>query len=145
MEMPFGRWLVGATGLVIVAVGIAIGARAFERRSDRHLDLPQRRRRLADALFRFGEAARGLVFLLIGIFVVTAAVDYRATAAKGLHGALQTLQQQPYGWLALGATALGFIAFGAFQLVEAVFRRVDTVHRHSSSRVTKTSAASSSR
>jgi hypothetical protein len=142
MAMPFGRWLVGATGLVIVAVGIAIGARAFERRSDRHLDLPRRRRRLADALFRLGEAARGLVFLLIGIFVVTAAVDYRATAAKGLHGALQTLQQQPYGWLALGATALGFIAFGAFQLVEAVFRRVDTVHRHSSSRVTKTSAAS---
>jgi len=142
MEMPFGRWLVGATGLVIVGVGIAIGARAFERRSDRHLDLPQRRRRLADALFRFGEAARGLVFLLIGIFVVTAAVDYRATVAKGLHGALQTLQQQPYGWLALGVTALGFIAFGAFQLVEAVFRRVDTVRGYSSSSVTKTSAAS---
>jgi hypothetical protein len=142
MQMPFGRWLVGATGLVIVAVGIAIGAHAFERRSDRHLDLPQRRRRLADALFRFGEAARGLVFLLIGIFVITAAVDYRATAAKGLHGALQTLQQQPYGWLALGVTALGFIAFGAFQLVQAVFRRVGTVHRHSSRSVTKSSAAS---
>lgn len=129
MEMPFGRWVVGAAGLVIVIVGCAIGARAFERRSDRHLDLPQRRRRLADALFRFGGAARALVFLLIGIFVVTAAVDYRATAAKGLHGALQTLQQQPYGWLALGVTALGFIAFGAFQLVEAVFRRVDTGRR----------------
>jgi hypothetical protein len=142
MAMPFGRWLVGATGLVIVAVGFAIGARAFERRSDRHLDLPQRRRRLADALFRFGEAARGLVFLLIGIFVVTAAVDYRATAAKGLHGALQTLQQQPYGWLALGVTAFGFIAFGAFQLVEAVFRRVGTIRRHLSSAVTRTSAAS---
>jgi Domain of Unknown Function (DUF1206) len=69
------------------------------------------------------------VFLLIGIFVLTAAVDYRATAAKGLHGALQTLQQQPYGWLALGAVALGFIAFGAFQLIEAGFRRVDVVRR----------------
>ncbi|MBV9427424.1 MAG: DUF1206 domain-containing protein [Bradyrhizobiaceae bacterium] len=142
MAMPLGRWLVGATGLVIVVVGFAIGAHAFESRSDRHLDLPQRRRRLADALFRFGEAARGLVFLLIGIFVVTAAVDYRATAAKGLHGALQTLQQQPYGWLALGVTALGFIAFGGFQLVEAVFRRVDTIRRHSSSSMTRTSAAS---
>ena len=142
MQMPFGRWLVGVTGLVIVAVGFAVAARAFERRSDRHLDLPQERRRLADALFRFGEAARGLVFLLIGVFVVVAAVDYRATAAKGLHGALQTLQQQPYGWLALGATALGFIAFGAFQLVEAVFRRVGTVRRYASSAVTRTSAAS---
>jgi hypothetical protein len=142
MQMPLGRWLVGATGLVIVIVGLAIGARAFERRSDRHLDLPQRRRRVVDALFRFGEAARGLVFVLIGIFVVTAAIDYRATAAKGLHGALQTLQQQPYGWLALGVTALGFIAFGAFQLVEAVFRRVDAVRRHSPSTAKRASAAS---
>lgn len=131
MSMPFGRWLVGLAGIVIAAAAIGIGARAFESRSDRHLDLPAPRRRLADALFRVGEAARALVFLLIGVFVVTAALDYRATAAKGLHGALQTLQQQPYGWLALGAVALGFIAFGAFQLVEAVFRRVDTVRRRS--------------
>jgi hypothetical protein len=143
MQMPLGPWLVGVAGLVIIAVGFAIAARAFESRSDRHLDLPQLRRRLADALFRFGEAARGLVFVLIGIFVVTAAVDYRATAAKGLHGALQTLQQQPYGWLALGVTALGFIAFGAFQLVEAVFRRVDTIRRRSPpSAATRASAAS---
>jgi len=142
MAMPFGRWLVGITGLIIVAVGVGIGARTFERRSYRHLDLPQRRRRLAAFLFRFGEAARALVFVLIGIFVVTAAVDYRATVAKGLHGALQTLQQQPYGWLALGVTALGFIAFGAFQLVEAGFRRVDAVRRHSASTVTQPSRSS---
>ena len=131
MSMPFGRWLVGLVGIVIVAVGFGIGARSFKPSEDRHLNLPASRRRLADALFRFGEAARALVFLLIGVFVVTAAVDYRATAAKGLHGALQTLQQQPYGWLALGAVALGFIAFGAFQLVEAAFRRVDAGRRRS--------------
>jgi hypothetical protein len=134
MEMPFGRWLVGLAGIVIVGVAVGIGARAFESRTDRHLDLAASKRRLADALFRFGEAARALVFLLIGVFVVAAAVDYRATAAKGLHGALQTLQQQRYGWLALGTVALGFVAFGAFQLVEAAFRRVDTIRRHSPAR-----------
>jgi Domain of Unknown Function (DUF1206) len=120
-----------------------VGARAFERRSDRHLDLPPRRRWWADALFRFGEAARALVFLLIGIFVVTAAIAYRATDAKGLPGALHALQQQPSGWLALAVTALGLIAFGLFQLVEAAFRRVDTVRRRTSPAVT--SAAPSSR
>jgi uncharacterized protein DUF1206 len=127
MNMPFGRWLVGIIGIVVMGVAFGVGARAFEPRVERHLDLPASRRRLADALFRFGEAARALVFLLIGVFLITAAVDYRATAAKGLHGALQTLQQQSYGWLALAVTALGFIAFGAFQLVEAGFRRVDTI------------------
>lgn len=69
------------------------------------------------------------MFLLIGAFLLVAAVDHRAAAAKGLHGALQILQQQPYGWAALGLAALGFIAFGAFQLVEAAFRRVGPSRR----------------
>jgi len=145
MRMPFGRWVVGLAGIIIIAVAIGIGARAFRARADRHLDLPRERRRLADGLFRFGQAARALVFLLIGVFVVTAAVDYRAAAAKGLHGALQTLQQQPYGWLALGVTALGFIAFGAFQLLEAVFRRVGTIRRRGSPEVPSRSSAAGSR
>ena len=129
MHMPLGRWLVGITGVIIVIAAFGMGARIFERRDDRHLDLPQRRRWLADVLFRFGQFARALVFLLIGIFLVIAAIDYRAADAKGLPGALQTLQHQRYGWLALGVTALGFIAFGLFQLVEAVFRRVDTARQ----------------
>jgi Domain of Unknown Function (DUF1206) len=142
MEMPLGRWLVGITGGIIVGVAFGIGARVFERRSDRHLDLPPRRRRWADALFRFGEAARALVFLLIGIFLVTAAIDYRAADAKGLPGALHALQQEPSGWLALAVTALGFVAFGLFQMVEAVFRRVDT-RRRSPGAVTSAAAPSS--
>jgi hypothetical protein len=134
MNMPFGRWLVGIVGVVVIGIACGIGARVFETRAERPLDLPQSRRRLAGALFRFGEAVRAIVFLLIGVFLITAALDYRATAAKGLHGALQTLQQQPYGWLALGVTALGFIAFGVFQLVEAGFRRVGRIRRQASAR-----------
>jgi hypothetical protein len=145
MHMPLGRWLVGVTGGIVVIVAFGVGARSFDRRSRHNLDLPPRRRRLADALFRFGQAARALVFLLIGIFVMTAAVDFRATDAKGLPGALETLQQQPYGWLALGVTALGFIAFGMFELVEAGFRHVDPMRRRRSvSAVTRASAATSS-
>jgi Domain of Unknown Function (DUF1206) len=140
MHMPLGRWLVGIAGVIIVASAFGIGARAFERRSDRHLDLPPRQRRWADALFRFGEAARALVFLLIGSFLVTAALAYRATDAKGLPGALHALQQQPYGWLALAVTALGLIAFGLFQLVEAAFRRVDAVRRRGPPTVTAPSS-----
>jgi hypothetical protein len=129
MSMPFGRWLVGIVGLVIIATAFGIGARAFAPSLDQHLDMDRRRRRFAEALFRFGQAGRAVVLLLIGLFMLSAAVDYRATAAKGLHGALQTLQQQPYGWATLGGAALGFIAFGTFQLVEAAFRRVGRTGR----------------
>jgi hypothetical protein len=131
MDLPFGRWLVGIAGLAVVAVAFGVGARAFARRPERHLDVAGLRRGFAEALFRFGQAGRAIVFLLIGAFLLVAAVDHRAAAAKGLHGALQVLQQQPYGWAALGLAALGFIAFGAFQLVEAAFRRVGPSRRRS--------------
>jgi hypothetical protein len=36
------------------------------------------------------------------------------------------LQEQPYGGVLLAFAGLGFIAFGGFELIEAVARRVRT-------------------
>ena len=47
-----------------------------------------------------------------------------AREAKGLAGALRTLQQQPHGWVLLGITALGLLGFGVFQFVLARYRRI---------------------
>jgi len=40
-----------------------------------------------------------------------AALHANSSDARGLAGALKSLQQQPYGWALLGATALGLFAF----------------------------------
>jgi hypothetical protein len=53
-----------------------------------------------------------------------AAVHVNAREAKGLAGALRTLQQQPHGWVLLGITALGLLGFGVFQFVLARYRRI---------------------
>lgn len=44
--------------------------------------------------------------------------------ARGLSGALQTLQEQSYGWILLGVMAVGLIAFGLYSLIESVYRKV---------------------
>jgi hypothetical protein len=44
--------------------------------------------------------------------------------AKGLGGAFRTLQEQPYGWILLALGGAGFLAFGAYELIQAVCRRV---------------------
>ena len=54
-----------------------------------------------------------------------AALHSNSSHARGLAGALKSLQQQPYGWALLGATALGLFAFGAFQFVTAAYRRIE--------------------
>jgi hypothetical protein len=72
-----------------------------------------------------GFAARGVVFLLIGGFLILAAVHSSSSDVHGLGGALQALEQQPYGWVLLSLTALGLFAFGVFGLIQARYRHID--------------------
>ena len=75
---------------------------------------------------RFGYIARALVFFIMGVFLLVAAWQTNSGRAKGLGGALDVLAAQPYGWMLLGATALGLAAFGAFGLIQARFRYIDS-------------------
>lgn len=61
---------------------------------------------------------------MIGGFLVRAALTHDSTEAKGLGGALQNLHGQAYGPWLLGMVAIGLIAFGLFELVQARYRRI---------------------
>jgi len=71
-----------------------------------------------------GHLARMIVFGLIGIFLVKAAIDYNPDAAVGLDGALAKLANHSYGPLLLGIVSAGLIIFGAYSLSDARYRRI---------------------
>jgi len=126
-DWPAGRWLVGGVGLAIVGYGLWNGYRALSRNFEKDLKVEQMsggERRLVCAVGRAGFAARGVVFTLIGIFVVKAALEYDPKEPVGLDGALQRLSEQPYGPTLLGTVAAGLIAFGVFSLARARYREV---------------------
>jgi hypothetical protein len=125
MAQPFGKWLVAALGAGIVIGGIAIAMRAFTDDFKRQLDLGSEPSRWMELLARFGFAARAAVYLLVGGFLMVAAWHANSREAKGLGGALQSLREQPYGWILLGALALGLVAFAAYQFVQAYCRHID--------------------
>ena len=75
-------------------------------------------------LGRIGFAALGAVNVVIGIFLIIAAVRHNAGEAKGIGDALSTLAQRPYGGALLGAVALGLIAYGVYTFAEARYRRL---------------------
>jgi hypothetical protein len=75
-------------------------------------------------LGKWGYIALGVVFGLIGWFLVSAAVHSQANRVQGLDGALRSLAQQSYGPWLLGIVAAGLAAYGAFMLVEARYRRL---------------------
>ena len=71
-----------------------------------------------------GHVARFVVFGLIGVFVLKAAIDYKPKDAIGLDGALQKLVHASYGPFLLGLTAAGLVAYGIYCLVDARLRDV---------------------
>ena len=83
---------------------------------------------LEDRLFTVvgavGHLARGVVFGLIGFFLVRAAWQYDPQEAVGLDGALSKVVRADYGDTLLGFVAAGLIAYGLYCYVEARYREV---------------------
>lgn len=124
MAQPFGAWLVGLVGAVIVAVGLyhfyKVYRASFMRRYERGA-MTSSQRMWARRLGQFGLSARGLTFCIIGGFLIQAAAQTDPSESGGLPEALQTLEQQPYGPWLLGIVALGFVAYGAYSISRARF------------------------
>lgn len=123
MSQPFGRWLVGTVGLVIIAAGFAMAAKAWTASFRRHLDCGEAAVWVVP-LGRAGFAARAVVFLVVGAFLLVAAWQADPREARGLGGALVALQGQPYGQVLFALVAAGLAAFGAFNFAQAGFRRI---------------------
>ena len=124
---PFGQLLVGAIGVFVIAAGIYQLYKAYTAKFVRDLktnEMSATERTWAERLGRLGYAARGVILPIIGFFVVKAAITYEPGQAKGIGGALATLASQPFGTILLIVVAAGLVAYGAFQLVQAKYRRI---------------------
>jgi hypothetical protein len=65
-----------------------------------------------------------VVFGLVGVFLIRAAVDFNPDKAVGLDGALAKVDHASYGPFLLGLVAAGLIAFGIYSLSDARYRRI---------------------
>ncbi len=127
MTRPFGRWLVAIAGIAVIVSGFVQLRDGWTEKFRRHLkekEMNANERRLAVRTGKLGLIARGIVFLLSGWFLIRAALQFNAAAAHGLGGALETLASQPAGSWLLGLVALGLIAFGAYSILLARYRRI---------------------
>ncbi len=127
MQHTAGRVLVGVVGLAIVACGITLvveGARKKFMKYLRTAQMSARTRRVVKLLGMTGTIARGLVFALVGVLVIDAAVTHKASESGGIDKALLTLRDAPLGEFLVLLAALGLIVFGVYGLCEARWRKV---------------------
>jgi hypothetical protein len=127
MEYPLGRWVIGITGAVVIGIGLGLMYQGIMRKFKKHFalgDMPTRSRRIVWFLGTFGITARGVVFGLIGFFLIRAAWEYDPSKARGLDGALRsTVAESDTGRLLIAVCAIGLIAFGLYAYAEAAWRR----------------------
>ncbi len=127
LAQPFGQLLVGLVGVGVIGIGAHQLYMAYSAKFREHLKLDRMSRTedvWATRSGRLGFTARGIVFGIIGVFLIAAARHSNASEAGGVGKALQTLAGQSYGPLLLGLVSLGLIAYGIFCLVEARYRRM---------------------
>jgi hypothetical protein len=127
LDVPLGRWLVGAVGAGFLISAGYNAFRALTRKFEDdlqtgHLDRSQRRAITVAGVI--GHLARTVVFGLVGWFLIKAAWEYDPQEAIGLDGALSKLAAERYGPVLLGIAAAGLFAYGCFCFVQARYRQI---------------------
>jgi hypothetical protein len=124
------RWPLGPELLGLAAVGLAFGGVALAvwgalHDYERVLDSGRLGRwfEAARSVGIAGDVARGLVVILVAIYIFLAAFEDKPSEAKGMGTALQSFAHHTGGPEAVGVLGVGLLCFGLYSVVEAAFRR----------------------
>lgn len=127
LGLPAGEILCAVAGVVLIAVSlyqIYDAVRGKFADDNKIEDMSLAAQRVFMAIGRVGLIARALVFLLVGYFLLRAALELHAGTAVGVDGALGRVHRQPLGSGLLALIAAGLLAFTAFSVLEARYRRL---------------------
>jgi hypothetical protein len=127
MEHAAGRFVVGAVGLIVIAVGLYRVFKGVTMDVNDELDLSgmsSARVTWTQRLGAIGEVGRGVGIGLVGFFLLRAAITYDASQATGLDGALRRLATESWGLAVVIVVGLGLVAYGIFCLATFTHRRL---------------------
>lgn len=117
LNLPGGELIVVLAALILLGVGIYQLVKAAKGSFLKHLEPQVANADWAKWTGRFGYAARGVIFLITGWFMLQAGLSEQASKSGGMEQALS--------WLSSTTSllvAIGLAFFGLFSLVEARYR-----------------------
>ncbi|HEX8095999.1 DUF1206 domain-containing protein [Jatrophihabitans sp.] len=126
LDIPGGAVLVVGAGVLVLAVcGWQLRGVARQDFTEGLVEgAPAPLARLARVSGSIGIAARAVVFVPIGIFLIVAGFSYDPRGARGLDGELLLLAGHAWGVAALCVIAAGLLVFALYSLIEARYRDV---------------------
>ncbi len=126
LDWSGGRLLLAVVGLVVCGVGAYLVWRAISggrQDSQAVLEAAPRETPAVHVLGAIGNCARGAVVVLLGVFMIVAALEHDPGETAGLDGLLKRLLDEPYGKVVVGLMALGLGAFGVYSVARAFVNR----------------------
>jgi hypothetical protein len=124
---PGGQLIVAIAGLALIGVGLYQGYDGVKKKfleKSKTEEMSEKTEKVFTVLGIAGHLARMVIFALIGYFLIKAAIDFDPDKAVSVDGALAALGKASYGPLLLGIVAAGMIAFAAYSVADARYRRV---------------------
>ena len=125
LRTGWGRLALVLVGVIVVVAGVEVARRSVrldfrERFAAEHM--PRVLAMITRAVGAFGCVARSIVFVLVGVFILKAAVLSEAKQAKGLDAIFRSVASSAYGPWLLALLASGLLCYGLYCLLEARYR-----------------------
>lgn len=124
LDIPGGIFLVGAVAIGIIIAGVFQWVKAIKGTYRQKFSLDSfaaSKRGWIEKSAKFGLISRGVVFPVIGMFLLIAAVQSDPSEAKGIGEALGKIAGQSYGAILLGLTACGLVCYSIYCGVLAIY------------------------
>ena len=125
LATPGGEAALYAVAIAVVGYGLYQLSCAWRAKLNKQLSLgamSYRARKWVIGISRFGIAARGVVFIATGGLVAKAVRDHNPSEAAGPVRSLRELFS--FGTIPFAIIAIGLIAYGIYQLINAKYRRI---------------------
>lgn len=124
LAQPWGPWLVGSLGVVLVVIAIikfnqGLAGQFIEQLKE--YDLNSYQIKLITRMGKVGILAQAVVLLILGTMIILAAWTVDPQKVGGMDGALTYVAQQTYGPWLLALVAIGLIAYSIFLILGALW------------------------
>lgn len=124
MTQPFGKYLAAAIGIGFIIGGVVTIAKGWLRTYEEFLGAEARGSRPITFACIYGLSARGVLFAIVAVFFVYAAINVSPEQAGSMGDALNWIRGLPFGGTLYTLVALGLASFGAYNLIQARYRIV---------------------
>ncbi len=138
LQLPAGNVIVIIAGVIGIFGGLGQFLDAYKagfRKDLKRNQMTRAQRVTVDSLGRFGMVARGVIFGIVGLFVLVAGLRHDAGDAHSFGPAFAAVAREPLGHVLLALVALGFVALGLHSWANA--RWVRMPHRTAAARRTR--------